>query len=506
MLAAELYIQVLCLAVITCIALNTNAVKDAEQRPSVRFQEDRPAVTTQSSIFSPESRIELKQAVTACLELSPDGDCYKGPHGHIGEWDVSKIIDMRAMFAYADYFNANIWAWDVSTATTMSCMFLAATLFNSDISKWDVSRVTDMSNMFRWVTSSFDSDISKWDVSSVANMANMFSNTNFNGDISKWDVSSVTNMANVFATASFGGDVSKWDVSSATDMDGMFWDTVAFDSDISKWDVSSVTRMSHMFAYAIFNGDISKWDVSSVTDMRGMFMENVAFTGDISKWDVSRVTDMSRTFRRAELFNVDISNWNVSSVEDMDYMFAQATSFQQKLCGRAWIHSDASKENMFLAAVRAASPMVCGSTPLSAPSRPFTPQSGSELKSSIGGCLQLWSSPRIIAHRGGSKIGPENTKGSLRNALEMDVDGIEFDIQLTGDEQLVVLHDDTLERTAVPYSRAKGSLPETMQEVLDASICLNICTLMSLIQFVHLHLYLHSVFVYTHPREFRWYM
>ena len=54
----------------------------------------------------------------------------------------------------------------------------------------------------------------------------------------------------------------------------------------------------------------------------------------------------------------------------------------------------------------------------------------------------------------------------------MDVDGVEFDIQLTGDGQLVVLHDDTLERTAVPYSRAKASLPEHIQEVGNVRMCL----------------------------------
>ena len=72
----------------------------------------------------------------------------------------------------------------------------------------------------------------------------------------------------------------------------------------------------------------------------------------------------------------------------------------------------------------------------------------------------------IVAHRGGSKIAPENTRGSLEAAFNKGCKGVEFDLQVTSDKQLVVLHDDTLERTAVPYATAKDSLPETIDEVM----------------------------------------
>merc|ERR1719201_2962072 len=94
--------------------------------------------------------------------------------------------------------------------------------------------------------------------------------------------------------------------------------------------------------------------------MTAMFWEAVLFggrvntftdpsvsAGDISKWDVSRVTDMSRMFANANLFNGDISNWDVSRVTNMDHMFLKAVSFKRKLCGAAWVHSKASKEDMF---------------------------------------------------------------------------------------------------------------------------------------------------------------
>ena len=62
--------------------------------------------------------------------------------------------------------------------------------------------------------------------------------------------------------------------------------------------------------------------------------------------------------------------------------------------------------------------------------------------------------PQCIAHRGGACDGPENTMGALRQALEMGADGVEFDLQRTKDGYLIILHDDTLERTAAPFSAA----------------------------------------------------
>ena len=51
-----------------------------------------------------------------------------------------------------------------------------------------------------------------------------------------------------------------------------------------------------------------------------------------------------------------------------------------------------------------------------------------------------------FGHRGARGHEPENTLRSVRKALELGVDGIEVDVYLA-DGQLVVIHDDTLERT-----------------------------------------------------------
>ena len=99
-------------------------------------------VGTTSPAFS--SAVELKDAVGACLKLSPKDDCSNGPHGPIAEWDVSSVTDMSGIFANALSFNGEISKWDVSSVTSMSHMFMHTTSFDGDLSDWDVSRIKNM--------------------------------------------------------------------------------------------------------------------------------------------------------------------------------------------------------------------------------------------------------------------------------------------------------------------------------------------------------------------------
>ena len=61
----------------------------------------------------------------------------------------------------------------------------------------------------------------------------------------------------------------------------------------------------------------------------------------------------------------------------------------------------------------------------------------------------LFSSHRIaaIAHRGGSRLRPENTLAAFDHAASLGVDGFECDVHLSRDGVPVVIHDATLERT-----------------------------------------------------------
>lgn len=53
-----------------------------------------------------------------------------------------------------------------------------------------------------------------------------------------------------------------------------------------------------------------------------------------------------------------------------------------------------------------------------------------------------------IAHMGASAYAPENTLKSIRKALEMSVDAVEADVQMSKDGHLIVFHDLTLKRIA----------------------------------------------------------
>ncbi|MFT4111044.1 glycerophosphodiester phosphodiesterase [Propionicimonas sp.] len=54
---------------------------------------------------------------------------------------------------------------------------------------------------------------------------------------------------------------------------------------------------------------------------------------------------------------------------------------------------------------------------------------------------------QVWGHRGASREAPENTLPAFGRALDMGVDGVEFDVQLTADAELVVIHDETVDRT-----------------------------------------------------------
>ena len=54
---------------------------------------------------------------------------------------------------------------------------------------------------------------------------------------------------------------------------------------------------------------------------------------------------------------------------------------------------------------------------------------------------------KIIAHRGASGHAPENTMAAFQLAMQQGADGIELDVMLSKDGRLVVIHDDTVDRT-----------------------------------------------------------
>ncbi len=60
---------------------------------------------------------------------------------------------------------------------------------------------------------------------------------------------------------------------------------------------------------------------------------------------------------------------------------------------------------------------------------------------------------KIVAHRGASFALPENTIAAFDQACALNVDGIEFDVQLSNDEKVIVFHDPFLVKAGLPKNK-----------------------------------------------------
>lgn len=76
-----------------------------------------------------------------------------------------------------------------------------------------------------------------------------------------------------------------------------------------------------------------------------------------------------------------------------------------------------------------------------------------------------YSRPLMIGHRGAAGEAPENTIASFLLAVEQGCDMIELDVHLSADGRLVVIHDETLERTTDRTGRIREM---TVAEILEA--------------------------------------
>ncbi|KTC20612.1 glycerophosphodiester phosphodiesterase [Pseudomonas marginalis ICMP 9505] len=101
----------------------------------------------------------------------------------------------------------------------------------------------------------------------------------------------------------------------------------------------------------------------------------------------------------------------------------------------------------------------------------------------------------LIAHRGASAFAPENTLTAIEIAARMGAQWVEIDVKLTRDGALVVIHDDTLDRTTSGHGAVvlntleqirsldagrwfsntyAGVTVPTFEEVVDTAICLGL--------------------------------
>lgn len=88
-----------------------------------------------------------------------------------------------------------------------------------------------------------------------------------------------------------------------------------------------------------------------------------------------------------------------------------------------------------------------------------------------------------IAHRGASAYEPENTLRAFRRAIEMGCDMIEMDVRLTKDDKIVVIHDDSVDRTTNGRGKVRHKTLEELKG-LDAGKGERIPTLAEAIDFI----------------------
>jgi glycerophosphoryl diester phosphodiesterase len=74
---------------------------------------------------------------------------------------------------------------------------------------------------------------------------------------------------------------------------------------------------------------------------------------------------------------------------------------------------------------------------------------------------------RVIAHRGFSGAAPENTLAAVRAAIRIEADMVEIDVTLTADNHVVVIHDETVDRTTNGAGEASNFTLAEIQK-LDA--------------------------------------
>jgi glycerophosphoryl diester phosphodiesterase len=70
--------------------------------------------------------------------------------------------------------------------------------------------------------------------------------------------------------------------------------------------------------------------------------------------------------------------------------------------------------------------------------------------------LARFTRPLLIGHRGYPALFPENTLASFEGAMQAGCDMIELDVTLTRDRKVVVIHDDTLDRTTTGTGPVRG--------------------------------------------------
>lgn len=69
--------------------------------------------------------------------------------------------------------------------------------------------------------------------------------------------------------------------------------------------------------------------------------------------------------------------------------------------------------------------------------------------------LPVLPKPLLLAHRGASAYAPENTLAAFRLAMQQGAHGVELDVKLSADGEMVVMHDASVDRTTNGSGKVK---------------------------------------------------
>jgi glycerophosphoryl diester phosphodiesterase len=78
--------------------------------------------------------------------------------------------------------------------------------------------------------------------------------------------------------------------------------------------------------------------------------------------------------------------------------------------------------------------------------------------------------PVVIAHRGGAALWPENTIAAFRQAIRLGVQVVEFDMNLTSDDRIVIHHDTTVNGDICKPDAGSGVIPGPIRGLTLAEI------------------------------------
>ena len=260
---------------------------------------------------------------------------------NIEKLDVSKVTSAVAMFYQSINWNGDVSYFNTSNITDMYLMLCGgASVFphgsftnmgNPDIGNWDTSKVTDMRFLFG-SQYKFNHNIGNWDVSNVRLMGSMF-------QINPTPANAVTGRG-LFNNGG-SNSIKNWNTSNVISMNNTFTGQPDFNQEIGLWNVSNVTDMANMFFVGtnsllpngisgVFNNagssSIANWNISSLTSLNGAFTNQVQFNQPIGSWNTSTINNMNGTFQNASGFNQNIGNWNVSLVTNFGNFMLNKTN------------------------------------------------------------------------------------------------------------------------------------------------------------------------------------